>query len=182
MSSEQKLPEPKPARPKKHTYAIVGIGTRRVKIGSAVDVYARGRELQVGSPVELVLIATRPQDVERKLHHEAREDWVHGEWFRFSFRVELMIKHQMVARFHSFAEGVPADERGARRARKVYKEIVASEREHCDDVGEDAFGWFGHSKILPQNARADMVKGMSFNQRIHILRELKRINGDMIDI
>ncbi len=63
------------------TYAITAGDLPMVKIGSARNIEERIRDLQVGCPVELRVIALRAEDIERRLHKDLDQHRVHGEWF-----------------------------------------------------------------------------------------------------
>jgi hypothetical protein len=58
-----------------------------VKIGVAIDVRARLRELQVGCPVDLKVIRMSPVAnmyyAERNEHQRYKDYHLRGEWFRF---------------------------------------------------------------------------------------------------
>lgn len=64
-------------------YAIEAVGLDLVKIGRANDVKSRMRELQVGAPVELRLLASRVAiwSDEGALHRRFEKSWRRGEWF-----------------------------------------------------------------------------------------------------
>lgn len=69
----------------KDVYFVQGRDGGPIKIGSAIDVSLRIAELQVGSPVILVLLGELPLagvEMERELHRELRDYRLHGEWFR----------------------------------------------------------------------------------------------------
>lgn len=83
------------------TYAIVGVGAGLVKFGRAQDVLARGRDLQCGSPVELLLVAVSTLDFERSLHRACAQFHAHGEWFVHQ-DVAALIRANMEPRSHSF--------------------------------------------------------------------------------
>lgn len=61
-------------------------GGRRHKIGRAGDPNARLRELQIGSPIRLILVAVGPGDSAREagIHAQFRAFRDHGEWFNLS--------------------------------------------------------------------------------------------------
>lgn len=64
---------------------FVRAATGHIKIGRSADPELRLRDLQLGSPVRLVLvgtIATSPEDTEARLHHRFSAAREHGEWFR----------------------------------------------------------------------------------------------------
>jgi hypothetical protein len=58
-----------------------------VKVGVAIDVRERRKELQVGCPFDLKVIRTIPvasmYQAETQAHHDYKEYHVRGEWFRF---------------------------------------------------------------------------------------------------
>ena len=69
---------------RRHVYAVRG--AELIKIGSAVNVVARVRDLQIGSPVPLSLIAHTPimdAQLEFDIHRRLKEHRQHGEWFRY---------------------------------------------------------------------------------------------------
>lgn len=57
--------------------------TLRLKIGHAINPYARLSALQTGSPTKLVMTAMHPgsHEDERKLHEKFAAHRLHGEWF-----------------------------------------------------------------------------------------------------
>lgn len=90
----------------KRTYAIYAPSVGRVKIGCANDVLSRGTDLQSASPVELVLIAQHPFNIERRMHGALKADRLHGEWFHYSRPVADLIRYRMSERAaHSFVNG-----------------------------------------------------------------------------
>ena len=70
-------------------YAIRAIGTEYVKFGYTGEAEAKSRlrDLQVGSPHELQLIASGPGELalERKIHRRLKKagEHVRGEWFTY---------------------------------------------------------------------------------------------------
>jgi hypothetical protein len=64
-------------------YFIQGEGGGPIKIGHATYVKSRLKELQSGSPVKLVVLATTPgrEREERALHDRFASHRLHGEWF-----------------------------------------------------------------------------------------------------
>lgn len=86
----------------RQTYAIVGLGTERVKIGSAVSIMTRGLSLQCGSPVELVLVGYCAADIEASLHEALRESRAHREWFHLDNKVRKAIAANMQQTHFSF--------------------------------------------------------------------------------
>ena len=66
-----------------YVYAIHAVGTESVKIGTANRPESRLRELQVGCPHELRIIATAQGGMpfERILHKFLRKARVRGEWY-----------------------------------------------------------------------------------------------------
>lgn len=65
-----------------------------IKIGWSKDVHARIRELQTGSPEDLVLLGFchgDPTD-ERNLHHQFRHLRIRGEWFAADLTLQHFIK------------------------------------------------------------------------------------------
>jgi hypothetical protein len=67
----------------------------KVKIGFATNVRNRLRNLQVASPVRLVVVATVDghNRLERTYHEKFRRDRLYGEWFRFSAAIREEILH-----------------------------------------------------------------------------------------
>jgi hypothetical protein len=79
-------------------YAIVTEG-RFIKFGYAKNPARRLSELQVGSPFELILLATLAlpdewfaQEVERYVHVAAAKYHVRGEWFRSSPKTLMVVE------------------------------------------------------------------------------------------
>lgn len=64
-------------------YLIHAVGTKRFKIGFAIDPERRLRHLSTGSPFQLELLAVRkgPQHHEAQMHRYFAEYRVNGEWF-----------------------------------------------------------------------------------------------------
>ena len=83
-----------PARPLSdyHLYAIVGMHTRRVKIGRATNVASRLRDLQAGSPDDLVVIgwASNLGEYESWIHRALRAERVRGEWFSPTIAADIV--------------------------------------------------------------------------------------------
>lgn len=77
------------------TYAMEGVGTGRVKIGSARSFKGRLLKLQTGSPVELRIIAVCDNNIEGRLHEELADHCTHGEWFEMSEPVMRLINEHM---------------------------------------------------------------------------------------
>lgn len=80
-----------------HVYAIVARGPQRVKFGWALDPRKRLRDLQLGSPVPLVLACTMPGTTadEAALHMRlGHSDHYRGEWWNITpglvARVQLL--------------------------------------------------------------------------------------------
>lgn len=68
---------------------------RYVKVGYAVDVKSRLRELQIGSPFRLRVLAVYPEAsplLEKVFHGALHKLWVRGEWFRCSVGVRFLIR------------------------------------------------------------------------------------------
>jgi hypothetical protein len=69
-----------------HVYAATSedVPDYPVKIGKANNPTARLRELQVGNPHKLYILAAweDDQDIERLMHVLNRDHWIGGEWFR----------------------------------------------------------------------------------------------------
>lgn len=68
----------------------------RVKIGFAADVPARLAQLQTASAASLQLLAVLPNvsmSVERRLHRFFADQRKRGEWFTFSGRLAVLIRH-----------------------------------------------------------------------------------------
>lgn len=63
------------------TYFIQGSGGGNIKIGRATDPEKRLKDLQCGSSVPLILIATLNDDRESELHSKFSAHRQHGEWF-----------------------------------------------------------------------------------------------------
>ena len=77
-------------------YFILAEQPGRVKIGYAADPHQRKKDLQVGSPVPLALIAVIPGDrtTEPALHKRFARVRSHGEWFEFDDTIkQFLIEH-----------------------------------------------------------------------------------------
>lgn len=88
-------------RPLERTTNIYFIrGGDLVKIGSAVDVQARLKALQTGSPVRLELIGALSAFAgeEYEFHAELAKFRVHGEWFKATEPVLGYIDHLLDTR------------------------------------------------------------------------------------
>lgn len=143
----------------KFTYAIVGVGTGRVKLGCADDVQSRGSDLQVGSPVELVLIATCDTNIEREAHRVLEQYWVHGEWFQLERPALNWIAARMNPASHSFASGLPT-RMGRRHLRNADRRLPTDARD-ARRRGRDCFGHFAGSDLEWR----ELVRGLTFNER-----------------
>jgi hypothetical protein len=75
-------------------YAIRAVGTEFVKVGKAVSVGKRLKELETGCPFELHIeaVANWHDSEERRLHRYLEGCYVRGEWFRDSPRLEDVIR------------------------------------------------------------------------------------------
>jgi hypothetical protein len=73
-------------------------GTRYVKIGTAIDVQARIRELQCGNPIELELLGTivGGRKTEAWIHRRFAELRVGGEWFELRDALHTWLEDQGV--------------------------------------------------------------------------------------
>ncbi len=67
------------------TYFIQAQESGFVKIGRARDPRARMKELQVGNPETLKLLAQVPADIEKEMHERFQLAWVNGEWHKPTF-------------------------------------------------------------------------------------------------
>jgi hypothetical protein len=78
------------------TVYFIGGDFDRVKIGFTAETNPNGRlrDLQTGSPVQLRVLAACPgaQEDERALHDALAKERQHGEWFKISERVGVLIK------------------------------------------------------------------------------------------
>jgi Meiotically Up-regulated Gene 113 (MUG113) protein len=76
-------------------------GGELIKIGRALDPFARRAALQHGSPVKLDLWCVVPggADLEGTLHQHFAEERRHGEWFAISARLFNYIKQAMEVGF-----------------------------------------------------------------------------------
>jgi hypothetical protein len=76
-------------------YAIEAVTLRSIKIGYSNDVESRLRNLQVGSPDKLEIIAAWPgiPDDEYRIHKFLKAWRKHGEWFDPSETVRATIFH-----------------------------------------------------------------------------------------
>lgn len=173
------------------TYAIVGVGTRRVKIGSAIDVLKRGRDLQVGSPVELMLIGECRTNIEKRMHRELDRDHLHGEWFKLTPAVFVAIQTKFEARRHSFL-GTLHD--GSKRRAPVcnacgavghptvkcgiWARVLPEERLiACDEIeptagGRDSLGDFApgedSQEVHTERIGRILIGGLTLNQRLRV--------------
>jgi hypothetical protein len=100
------------------TYLIEAVGTGLVKIGSARNIKERLLKLQYPCPVELKVIASCEDDVERRLHAELDAYRAHGEWFRacpevIGAALELMAPTEL-----SVLEAIGKGKRGRVKGRK----------------------------------------------------------------
>lgn len=75
-------------------YAIRALGTKFVKIGKAISVGKRLKELETGSPHELHIeaVALWPDEEERRLHRYLERCCARREWFSDSQRLSDVIK------------------------------------------------------------------------------------------
>jgi hypothetical protein len=70
------------------TYMIAQKGGPYVKIGAALNVAKRIRDLQMASPLELYVAMWIPNfDMERQLHKQFKIYKIRGEWFRAIDRI-----------------------------------------------------------------------------------------------
>ena len=69
-----------------HVYFIQAQVSRAIKIGFAVDVERRLKEIQTGNPEVLEVVGAMPGTVraEKSLHRQFRADHIRGEWFEAS--------------------------------------------------------------------------------------------------
>jgi hypothetical protein len=74
-------------------YAIRAVDTGRIKFGRAASVGKRVRELEVGCPfdLEIVAVADWPDEEEKFIHKLLDKDYVRGEWFLEGQRSEELI-------------------------------------------------------------------------------------------
>jgi len=63
------------------TYFIQGEVTKLIKIGKAKDIDRRLKNLQCGSPDNLVILKSYRGDAEKTLHKVFSSIRLHGEWF-----------------------------------------------------------------------------------------------------
>ena len=70
-----------------------------VKIGKAKNIAKRMRDLQIGSPVPLRLVAVLSQNTadESKLHHRWRHLRSSGEWFRLDNELAAFVREARAA-------------------------------------------------------------------------------------
>jgi DNA-binding XRE family transcriptional regulator len=75
------------------TYFAKGSITGLVKIGRAANVKRRLRQLQHGSPDELILLGVAPDSIfpEGEMHKKFSQERLHGEWFTPSPRLMQFI-------------------------------------------------------------------------------------------
>jgi len=66
------------------TYLIHNKTTGLVKIGKAIDVQARIKELEYACGTGLAILIIIDKDIERQLHLKFQQHRVKGEWFKFS--------------------------------------------------------------------------------------------------
>ncbi|UOR07475.1 GIY-YIG nuclease family protein [Hymenobacter aerilatus] len=65
-----------------YTYVIEAEGLNMVKIGRAINVRSRLKQLQTGSPAKLYLLYSVAEDIEAELHQLLRFYRAEGEWFK----------------------------------------------------------------------------------------------------
>lgn len=70
----------------------------RVKIGTSMNPHERLRQLQIGSPAALRILALARGDeaLEREYHSKFRTQWRHGEWFVIDRRILAEIERLSV--------------------------------------------------------------------------------------
>ena len=68
-----------------YVYLVRAVGTTSFKIGVSSDSRKRVRDMQIGSPVKLILsrndASVNALEVERLIHKRLNEHRTHGEWF-----------------------------------------------------------------------------------------------------
>lgn len=79
--------------PDSYVYFIKAEGLNRVKIGISKNPEERLKQLQIGSPFKLSLIATTPGNIEleRSLHNKFSHIICDGEWFHLTMELENYI-------------------------------------------------------------------------------------------
>lgn len=75
-------------------YVYIALAGQHVKIGRAIDVDERIRNMQSGQMEQIKLLATVPAhpSLEPKLHELFRREHERGEWFRWSPRIERFVE------------------------------------------------------------------------------------------
>ncbi len=81
-------------------YFVEALGLDMVKIGAARDVDRRLRQLQVGCPVELKLLAQTSggEIAEVALHRRFEKSHVRGDWFRKDNEISAFLNSELYAK------------------------------------------------------------------------------------
>jgi len=93
-----------PEAPNLYVYAIREQETGKLKLGISKNPHQRMKQLQTANPNRLELVAAIPAPNrfkdESRMHHEASEHRIHGEWFKSSAinSMEPMIKELELTR------------------------------------------------------------------------------------
>lgn len=91
----------KPPRACEVVYFVRAVSLNLVKIGIARDFRVRITALQVGSPDKLELLGVvrcpDPAKLERDLHGRFARERSHGEWFRYSSRLQAYVAKNSVS-------------------------------------------------------------------------------------
>jgi hypothetical protein len=78
----------------KFVYFIFDVKSEAVKIGKTNNIFRRFRSFQIAHPNILELLATYPENIERKLHKLFKKYHIRGEWFEYSEEIKEWIdKH-----------------------------------------------------------------------------------------
>lgn len=113
------------------TYFVLGYD--RIKIGAARDPHRRLKDLQVGSPVILTLLAVSSES-EWSLHERFRSLRCHGEWFkRFPRKIERYLGKRWVECYGSQA---PVDVSLCAEEWRVSESHIRSLLKGCTTAGE----------------------------------------------
>lgn len=122
------------AKHPRSVYLLQMVGTNYYKIGIAGDVYARLRGIQVGSPIDIVLISSFEHEdavnTERTLHRALQDCHVRGEWFECSYeRVSLVFNAYVAPGLRTtLIEGT--DEESV-----VIREFIAESKDRIENEG-----------------------------------------------
>jgi Meiotically up-regulated gene 113 len=80
------------------TYFIQGVPLSPVKIGRAIDVPSRLKQLQTGTPHELRTLLVLNGDREMEMHDRFSRHRIRGEWFHWCDEIRNFINENLDAR------------------------------------------------------------------------------------